>query len=277
MVEFLAVNSIGIFDSGIGGLCVLRHIQLVLPQTPLVYLADQINVPYGPRSKADVQRLSEGITRFLLDQGAAMIVVACNTASAAALSYLRETFPEVPFVGMEPAVKPGARATKTGKVGVMATAGTFQSQRYASLMHRYAQDVQLFENPCVGLVESIEAGKTDASETKALLEDVLGPMINAGMDTLILGCTHYPFIQPLIRKIIGDEIAIIDPAPAVARQTARLWGANCAVGVAGPLVAYTTGPVSDLQASSQQLLGYLGCAFETRTVAWQENILTFPS
>ena len=216
-------STIGIFDSGIGGLSVLRHIHAQLPHENLVYLADQAHVPYGSRSADDIRHFSQAITRFLLTVGQAnVIVVACHTASAAALVYVRQQFPQVPIVGMEPAVKPAAKATKQGKVGVLATPGTFASERYASLMARFAQNVEVFEEPCFGLVPQIEAGKIATDETEQLLRSYLKPMLAAGIDTLVLGCTHYPFVQPLIKQIVGPEVIIIDPAPAIARQTKHI-------------------------------------------------------
>ncbi len=215
-------SPIGLFDSGVGGLSVLRLVQAQYPQENLIYLADQARVPYGPRPEAEVRRYAREITHYLLDQGVKLIVVACNTATAAALNDLRHTFPAVPFVGMEPAVKPGAALTRSGKVGVLATAGTFESQRYAGLMARYARHVQLFENPCAGLVELIEAGRINGTETEQLLHHCVQPMLDKGVDTLVLGCTHYPFILPVLAHLAGPQVTIIDPAPAVARQTGRL-------------------------------------------------------
>lgn len=262
---------IGIFDSGVGGLSVLRHLRRQLSHEGLIYVADQGHVPYGPRPLAEVYAFSEAITRFLLDQGAKLIVVACNTATAAALDDLRQAFPDVPFVGMEPAVKPGAEQTRSGRVGVLATAGTFVSQRYTDLMTRYASHVQLWENPCRGLVELIEAGRLSAPETEALLQDCLSPMLAAGVDTLVLGCTHYPFVMPLIRQIAGPEVAIIDPAPAVARQTARLLeqhGLQSDRQEPGDVQFYTTGDADRLQEQVEQLLGE---SWPVQALSWQEG------
>lgn len=217
---------IAVFDSGVGGLSVLRHLRTLLPHETFLYFADQAHVPYGPRPAAQILDFCRTITQLLLEQQAKAVVLACNTATAAALNELRADFPELPFVGMEPAVKPGAAATRSGKVGVLATAGTFESQRYASLMARFAQHVVLYENPCTGLVALIEAGKLQAAETRALLQACLQPMLEAGVDTIVLGCTHYPFVLPLIQEIAGPGVQIIDPAPAVARQTVRVLQAN---------------------------------------------------
>lgn len=217
----VAQAPIGIFDSGVGGFTVLRHIVAQLPHENVIYIADQANVPYGEKPAATIHHLSEQITHSLLAHNCKTIVVACNTATAAALSQLRADF-DVPFVGMEPAVKPGALATKTGVVGILATAGTFQSQRYAILMKRYADQVQVLENPCNGLVDLIESGRINDDETTALLRTIITPMLDAGADTFVLGCTHYPFIAPTITKIAGEitkhNVTIIDPAPAVARH-----------------------------------------------------------
>lgn len=214
-------SPIGVFDSGIGGLSVANAIYTLLPQEGIHYFADTGRVPYGPRSREEITEFSREITQFLLDQGCKMIVVACNTATAAALEQLRAEWPEVPFVGMEPAVKPAAQATQSGKVGVLATLSTIQSKRYEQLMHRYAAGVEILENPCVGLVSLIESGKLDQQETRELLQSIVNPMVEEEVDTLVLGCTHYPFILPLLRQVAGEHCQIIDPAPAVARQVAR--------------------------------------------------------
>lgn len=218
--------SIGVFDSGIGGLSVANAISSLLPMESIIYFADTAHVPYGPRSKSQIKQFSEEITAFLLKKKCKMIVVACNTATAAALNDLRKKWPDIPMVGMEPAVKPAAEATKNNKVGVLATHATINSERYELLMHRFAIDVKVFENPCIGLVPLIELGKLDDNKTKALIRTILDPMIKAGIDTLVLGCTHYPFIQPLLYKALGNKVAIIDPAPAIARQVERLLAEN---------------------------------------------------
>ncbi len=214
--------AIGIFDSGVGGLSVLRAIRRDIPCQPVIYLADQAHVPYGVHSKAEVRAFSEGITHFLLEQGAQLIVVACNTASAAALYHLRQTFPSVPFVGMEPAVKPAAASTRSRVIGVLATPVTFQGELYASVVERFAKDVTIYQDICPGLVRQIENGQLDAPETRLILERALKPMLKQGVDTVVMGCTHYPFVIPLIQEIAGPNVQVIDPAPAVARQTGRL-------------------------------------------------------
>jgi glutamate racemase len=220
------LQPIGVFDSGIGGLTVLRLIHQLLPDEPLLYLADQANVPYGSRSLEEVRRFSVSITRFLIDQGSRLIVVACNTASAAALKHLRKTFPNIPFVGMEPAVKPAAEHSRSRVVGVLATPATFQGELYASVVERFGSGVRLLQHTCPGLVAQIENGALESEETYRILEEALKPMLEQGIDTVVLGCTHYPFVIPLIQRITGPDVRVIDPAPAVARQVQRLLVAN---------------------------------------------------
>jgi len=217
---------IGVFDSGVGGLSVLRAIRPQLPGVPVIFLADQAHVPYGPRSLEQVRGFSEAITRYLLGRGCTLIVVACNAASAAALHHLRQVFPGVPFVGMEPAVKPAAEHTRSGVVGVLATPATFQGALYASVVARFADGVTLLPHTCPGLVTQIEAGQLDTPQTRSILEEALHPMLAQGIDTVVLGCTHYPFVIPLIQQIVGPQVRVIDPAPAVARQVGRLLEAQ---------------------------------------------------
>lgn len=211
-------SPIGIFDSGVGGLSVLRAIRAQLPHENMLYFADQAHVPYGSRSLAEVRTFSEKITRYLLAEGAKIVVVACNTASAAALHWLRETFPDTPFVGMEPALKPAAERTQSGVVGVLATPATFQGELYASVVERFASNVTLLQDTCLGLVEEIEHGMLNGEKIHLILDEALRPMLEFGLDTLVMGCTHYPFVMPLIGKICGDAVRVIDPAPAIARQ-----------------------------------------------------------
>lgn len=249
---------IGVFDSGVGGLSVVRAIRSDLPSVPVIYAGDQIHVPYGLRPMEEVRGFSRAITRFLLQQGSRLIVVACNTASAAALHYLREEFPEVPFVGMEPAVKPAAEITRSGVVGVLATPATFQGELYASVVERFAQHVKILTDTCPGLVGQIEAGKLDDPETDAILHRALDPMIRAGVDTVVMGCTHYPFVIPQIQQIVGSNVRVIDPAPAIARQVGRLlkehsWYVPDATPVEP--VIFTSGDTMELQSFLRTMLG----------------------
>jgi glutamate racemase len=213
---------IGVYDSGVGGLSVLRAIHSQLPFETTLYFADQAKVPYGERPLEEVRNLAEGVAHMMMDEGAKLIVIACNTASAAALKHLRALYPEFPFVGMEAAVKPAAEQTLSGKVGVLATPSTFHGELYASVVERFAKDVQIFEATCPGLVRQIERGYLNTPLTRRILQQALQPMLAEGVDTLVMGCTHFPFVIPLIQQIAGEGVRVIDPAPAIARQTERV-------------------------------------------------------
>ena len=218
-----------------------------------------------------IRDFSVAITQFLLNQGARIIVVACNTASAAALKYLREKFPDVPFVGMEPAVKPAAEYTRTGKVGVLATPATFQGALYASVVERFANGVELLQSTCPGLVQEIEKGNLGGIETHRILEEALHPMLEKKIDTVVLGCTHYPFVIPLIQQITGENVRVIDPAPAVARQVRRVLdaqGINNEPGTRGDVKFYTSGVVEDLKFLLPALLGESG---EVEKIEWVDH------
>jgi len=200
----------------------MRAIRRLRPDVNILYVADQAHVPYGPRPLEQVLGFATAITEYLLGEGAELIVVACNAASAAALYSLRDKFPQVPFVGMEPALKPAASSSDSGAVGVLATPATFQGKLYASVLERFAASVKVLTSTCPGLVQRVEAGDLDGPDTRAILEDALRPMLDAGADTIVLGCTHYPFVIPLIQSIAGPGVNVIDPSPAVARQADRL-------------------------------------------------------
>jgi glutamate racemase len=265
-------SPIGIFDSGIGGVSVLRTIREQMPDESIIYFGDQRHIPYGPRPMDQIRKFSEAITKFLLEKNAKIIVVACNTASAAALKYLREKFPDVQFVGMEPAVKPAAEHTQTGKVGVLATPATFQGALYASVVERFANGVELFQNTCPGLVQQIEQGKLNGEETHRILRDALLPMLAKNIDTVVLGCTHYPFVIPLIQQIVGDNVRVIDPAPAVAKQTRRLLeagGMRTRSGLKGDIKLYTSGEPDALRSLLPALLGELG---NVERVEWLNDL-----
>lgn len=213
---------IGLFDSGVGGLSVWREVANALPGQALVYFADQAYCPYGSRSLTEIRDRAERVARFLLQQGADLLVVACNTASAAALGHLRSLF-TVPIVGMEPALKPAVEQTHSGRVAVMATPATFQGEPFARLMARFAHGVEVVLQPCPGLVEQVEQGDLHSPRTVDLLQHYLADLPAHGVDELVLGCTHYPFLRPAIEQVIGPDIQVIDPAPAVARQVQRVW------------------------------------------------------
>lgn len=215
---------VGVMDSGVGGLSVLAEIQRRLPNESLLYVADSGHVPYGEKSPDYIRQRLRHIAEFFQQQGAKAMVLACNTATVAAVADLREQYPQWPLVGMEPAVKPAAAATRSGVVGVLATTGTLQSAKFAALLDRFASDVRVITQPCPGLVERIEAGDLISAELRRLLAGYVQPLLQAGCDTLILGCTHYPFLRPLLAELVPAEVAIIDTGAAVARQLQRLLG-----------------------------------------------------
>ncbi len=268
-------NPIGVFDSGVGGLSVLRSIREQMPEETVLYFGDQGHVPYGPRSMEQIQNFSEGITQFLLDRGSKLIVVACNTASAAALAYLRGRFPDVSFVGMEPAVKPAAETTRTGRVGVLATPATFQGALYASVVERFGAGVELFQHTCPGLVGQIEKGELDSANTRAILEDALHPMLEKNIDTVVLGCTHYPFVIPLIQQVVGENVRVIDPAPSVARQAKRLLEAAGTKSLSQRRASvrfFTSGDVESMKSMLPVLLGETG---DVELAVWKTDTEVF--
>lgn len=252
-----SAGPIGIFDSGVGGLSVWREIVRQLPGEDTIYFADQAHVPYGPRGEAEIRHFCDRITRFLLDEGCKAVVVACNTASAAALKYLRDTFPDLPSIGMEPAVKPAAASTQSKVVGIMATPATFQGRLFKATVGRHAQQIVLINQVCAGLADQVEAGKLDTPDTESLLRGWLQPMLDAGADTVVLACTHYPFVIETIRRIVGPQVNVIDPAPAVARHVARVLGER---GLLKALAAHathrflTSGQAADMERLLEQLV-----------------------
>lgn len=254
---------VGVFDSGLGGLSVLAQIRRQLASESLLYVADCGYVPYGDRSPDLIRQRSRQIAGFLLAQGAKALVVACNTATAAAINELRSCY-DVPIVGMEPAVKPATAATRTGTVGVLATTGTLQSAKFAALLDRFAGDVEVITQPCPGLVECVERGELHAPATRRLLQGYVQPLLAAGCDTLILGCTHYPFLRALLSEMVPPEVVLIDTGAAVARQLGqRLQAAGIRADASCPVqVAFwTTGEVAAMQASLPALWG---CAAEVQ-------------
>lgn len=270
-----AERPIGIFDSGVGGLTVLAAIQQALPRERLFYFGDSAHIPYGDRSLREVRAFSAAIARTLLGKGCKLVVIACNTASAAALHELRSAYPHTLFVGMEPALKPAAERSRSKVVGVIATRATFQGKLFASVMERFAQDIEVLEQPCPGLVQAIEAGELDTPSTEALLRAWLEPMLAKGMDELVLACTHYPYVRPLIERLVGPKVEVIDPAPAVARQVGRLLGEKGLLSSALPTrpIAWTSG---DLQAFGA-LTERLGAPqLDVRSAHWAHGELNLP-
>ena len=237
---------VGVFDSGVGGLSVLLEIRRQLPQESLLYVADSGYVPYGEKSPEQIRERSRAIAGFLLGQGAKALVVACNTATAAAVN------------GMEPAVKPAAQATRSGIVGVLATTGTLQSAKFAALLDRFAGSVKVITQPCPGLVELIEQGELQGPRLEALLRGFTAPLLAAGCDTLILGCTHYPFVRDVLQHLLPPEVNLIDTGAAVARhlQARLVEAAMLAPGPAAVERFWTSGDVMQMHSVLPVLWGH---------------------
>lgn len=244
----MSEQPVGVFDSGVGGLSVLREIHHLLPAESLLYVADSGFVPYGEKPPELIIERSCHIAEFLLGQGVKALVVACNTATAAAVAELRLRY-AVPIIGMEPAVKPATLATRTGRVGVLATTGTLRSAKFAALLDRFAGSVQVITQPCPGLVECVEQGELDGEPLMQLLRAYTQPLLDAGCDTLILGCTHYPFLKPALRRLLPAGVHLVDTGAAVARQLhARLSEFELlAQGPARPAQFWSSGQVQRLQ------------------------------
>lgn len=213
---------IGIFDSGLGGLTIAGHIRRLSPTSDLLYFGDRARAPYGPRSSEEVREFSSEITRRLLDHGTGVIVVACNTASAAALHPLRDEFPDTRFVGMEPAVKPAASHTSSGVVGVVATAGTLNGPLYESVVARFGAGVTILSAACPDWVDLVEAGEMRTQRSAEAVARCLEPLLDQGADRIVLGCTHFPLLEEDIARIVEGRAEIVDPGPAVAQQTIRI-------------------------------------------------------
>ncbi len=218
--QSISQQAIGVMDSGVGGISVLKHIHALLPHENLMYVADSKYAPYGNKTAEEITSRCMILADFLIAQNVKALVVACNTATAAAIDELREAF-DIPIIGMEPAVKPAAEASKNGIIGVLATVGTLKSAQFAALLESYGRNVKVVTQACVGLVECIERGELDTSETKALIRLYATPLLAEGADTIVLGCTHYPFVKHVIQEIVGDKITLIDTGAAVGKQLKR--------------------------------------------------------
>ena len=212
---------IGIFDSGVGGTSIFKEIHQLLPNESMIYLADSSNAPYGDKTADEIKNLSEKNTRFLLSMNCKLIVVACNTATTNAISYLRANY-NVPFIGIEPAIKPAALQTKTGCIGILATKGTLTSDLFHKTTNLYSTNIRVIEQIGTGIVELIESGKLYSEDMRHLLKTYLSPMISAQIDHLVLGCTHYPYLIPILRELLPEDVKIIDSGEAVARQTKHI-------------------------------------------------------
>lgn len=248
---------VGVFDSGLGGLSVLRELKRTLPAERFIYVADSGHCPYGGKSVQAIRERACVLTEFLLARGVKLIVVACNTATVAAVEYLRANYP-VPFVGMEPAIKPAAAITRSGVIGVLSTAQTAAGVRLQRLIRQHANGLKVLTQPCPGLVERVEAGELDGAQTRAALEAYLRPLLEQGADTVVLGCTHYPFLRPLIADVAGANVNILDTGTAVARRCAalleqeKLLATDSAVDT---VEWFTTGDVAQLQRVGSRLWG----------------------
>ena len=259
-----AAAPIGVFDSGVGGLSVLRHIRAQLPGENLIYFADSGYAPYGAKPEHVVAERSLAVAQFLIEHGAKALVVACNTATVAAIKLLRANFPDLPIVGVEPGLKPAAAASRNGKVAVLATEVTLAGEKFMALREQIssASGAEFLLRGCPGLVEQIELGELDSATTRSMLEGYIVPLLNLGADTLVLGCTHYPFvrasIENVVSKAVAHEVVLVDTGDAVARQIARLLaaaGRQNDGAVPATLAAYTTASATALEVAFLSLLG----------------------
>ena len=214
----MSSRPVGFFDSGLGGLCILEAFKKECPLESTVYIADSANCPYGNKSAEDIVNLSDANVKRLLKADCKMIVVACNTASAAALEYLRAKYPAIPFVGIEPAIKPAAIESKTGIVGVLATAGTFNGRLYNETKAKFAKNVTIVATVADEFVDLVERGLTSGAEAERIVRDKIEPLLDARCDKIVLGCTHFPHLKPLIEKVVGNKAEIIEPSQAIAHR-----------------------------------------------------------
>lgn len=255
--------SIGVFDSGVGGLTVLRELRRLMPDVPLHYVADTAHAPYGQRSSEYIAERSLRVAAHLVDEGAALLVVACNTATAHAIAALRQRWPALPIVGIEPGIKPAVAASRNGRIGVMATPATMSSLRYQDLLARHAGSTHITGQPCPGLVELIEAGDFESPALRELLARLCQPLRAAEVDTVLMGCTHYPLIQPLLQAELGPGVRLLNIETAVAQQAARLWASLALpAGPTGMRLA-TTGSAAALTQFVHQALAWNDVIAET--------------
>ncbi len=247
---------IGIFDSGVGGLSILREISNLLPEEKFIYLADSAHCPYGIKPVAQIRERTLEVTQFLSELGVKIIIVACNSACVAGLDQVRTLFADIPVIGVEPALKPAHNLTRNGKIGVLATNLTLKGERFSTLIKKYGTGVTVFTQAAPGLVELVEAGAIDGYQTENLLRQYLEPLLAKAIDTLVLGCTHYPFLSPAIKKICGPEVLLLDTGKAVAKQTARVLEEKKLRGDQpnGQNLFYTTGPISTVTPVIRKLL-----------------------
>lgn len=255
---------IGVYDSGVGGLSVWRELYRIMPEQDYIYVADGAHCPYGTKPIEFIISRADAITRFFLSKGAEVVVIACNTATAAAVDYLRGKYP-IPFVGMEPAIKPAALASQSGVVGVLATANTFKGSLYNNTREEFASNIKVIEKVGTGLVECVESGKTEGREVEALLHRYVDEMKSEKADAIVLGCTHYPFLEGAISRIAGDGVRIFNPAPAVALQTKRIVESlDSPKSSDSRYLFYSTGDTKIMRSIVSQIDPILSdCVFET--------------
>ncbi|MCE4553306.1 glutamate racemase [Pelomonas cellulosilytica] len=254
-IDSPTAREIGVFDSGVGGLTVLRELRRLLPDARLRYLADTAYAPYGGRSADDIRARSMAITEHLIDCGAGLIVIACNTATAHAIEALRARWPALPFVGTEPGIKPAVAATRNGRIGLLATSATAASARLRALIDRHANGREVIVRGCPGIVEHIEAGDLDSPLLRRLVEEHCAPLRQAGVDTVLLGCTHYPLIEPLWQAALAPNVELLHIETAVARRAVDLWTPT---GGNATLQVETSGDPTTLQDWIAQVLGWRG-------------------
>ncbi|MFN3810056.1 MAG: glutamate racemase [Roseateles asaccharophilus] len=251
---------IGVFDSGVGGLTVLRELRRQLPGVPLCYLADAAHAPYGERSPDYIAARSLRLAEHLQAQGARLLVVACNTATAHAIAVMRQRWPALPIVGTEPGIKPAVAASTTRRIGVLATPATIASARYQDLLQRHAGEARVISQPCPGLADLIERGELDSPQLRALVDELCAPLRAAEVDTVLMGCTHYPLIQDRLQAALGPAVRLLNIETAVAQQAARLWAGlglpAPAQGREGTLRLASTGETAALQTLVREALGW---------------------
>ena len=246
---------IGVFDSGVGGLTVLRELHRQIPDAPLLYLADAAHAPYGEKTPEFLAQRSVAIVEWLRSQGAELAVIACNTATAHAIQAVRERFPGLPVVGTEPGIKPAVEASRNHRIGVLATPATLAGARFESLIERHAQGATIFRQACPGLADAIESGDLGSPNLEGLVQRFCTPLREAGVDTVLMGCTHYPLVRPLLQRALGAEVKLLDIETAVARQAQRLW---THAGASAGIALRTTGDAAALKRFVEAALGWPG-------------------
>ena len=263
---------IGVFDSGVGGLSIVRELLAELPAHPLLFAADQAHLPYGVRANSEIRQFVDSIARWMMGQGAQVIVLACNSASAAALHTLRADYPDFPFVGMEPAVKPAAQNTRSGVIGVLSTHATASGDLFRATAARYAADVRVIAQPAPELVRLVEMGTWNTDEGKGVLRRAITPLLDAGADQIALACTHFPFLIDALREIAGDGVTFVDPSPAVARQTRRVLDSLSLLRESGQPPRHTFHTTGDPDRLRQMIHRLIGIETSVKPLVWGSDL-----